>query len=136
MYLSAWHIQGKTESTKQVLRFLALNSSRIVESLPVDVFVKDVEALINAVNPITESFGNAKVRVCKLMGRWGARSGMVLYDTIWYNVMKCAPPCRPLEITTPVGSESSSSWTTLPRVMCMELTSTRTFWKLCVSLHS
>lgn len=52
---------GKTESTKQVLRYLAVTSSELAKELGVDDETDgDIEALINAVNPITESFGNAK----------------------------------------------------------------------------
>lgn len=52
---------GKTESTKQVLRYLAINSSELAKELGIeDETEGDIEALINAVNPITESFGNAK----------------------------------------------------------------------------
>ena len=51
---------GKTESMKHVLRYLALYSSRICDSLGVECSGIDFSNLIMAVNPIAESFGNAK----------------------------------------------------------------------------
>ena len=54
--------EGKTESTKHVLRFLTSTSSKLAAEVGADgVLVNDIERLINVVNPITESFGNAKV---------------------------------------------------------------------------
>jgi myosin heavy subunit len=63
---------GKTESTKQVLRYLAVNSSQLAIELDVvDDSEADIEALINAVNPITESFGNAKTSRNNNSSRFG-----------------------------------------------------------------
>lgn len=63
---------GKTESTKQVLRYLSINSTNILQNISLHQQhhhhqqqqeqhkLKNYELLINAMNPITESFGNAK----------------------------------------------------------------------------
>lgn len=62
---------GKTESTKQVLKFLASNSASVAASLEnVDLTV-DVERVITAINPITESFGNAKTSRNNNSSRFG-----------------------------------------------------------------
>ena len=63
---------GKTESTKQVLRFLATNSTELLLKLNEDpLHSRDIESLINAVNPITESFGNAKTSRNNNSSRFG-----------------------------------------------------------------
>jgi myosin V len=71
---------GKTESTKQVLRYLSINSTNLLqqlypntsgESSEISLGVKDYEKLINAMNPITESFGNAKTSRNNNSSRFG-----------------------------------------------------------------
>ena len=61
---------GKTESTKQVLRFLGVNSTTLAASLD-NSSVRDIDKLVNSVNPITESFGNAKTSRNNNSSRFG-----------------------------------------------------------------
>jgi len=62
---------GKTESTKQVLHYLAAVSSKVaVDVLNCNDSV-DFESLVNAVNPITESFGNARTSRNNNSSRFG-----------------------------------------------------------------
>jgi len=60
---------GKTESTKQVLRFLAVTSAALATEL--DEEVMDIQSLVSAVSPITESFGNAKTARNNNSSRFG-----------------------------------------------------------------
>lgn len=62
---------GKTESTKQVLKFLASNSAAVAASLDDTDITVDVEKVITAINPITESFGNAKTSRNNNSSRFG-----------------------------------------------------------------
>ena len=65
---------GKTESTKQVLRYLTNVSAKVAQSLRnngVDISDDDFEKMIIAANPITESFGNAKTSRNNNSSRFG-----------------------------------------------------------------
>jgi myosin V len=62
---------GKTESTKQVLHYLAKVSSLVAANLGANSEVLDFENLIIAANPITESFGNAKTSRNNNSSRFG-----------------------------------------------------------------
>lgn len=65
---------GKTESTKQVLRYLTYVSSTVANKLrieDIDIPDDDFEKLILAANPITESFGNAKTSRNNNSSRFG-----------------------------------------------------------------
>lgn len=65
---------GKTESTKQVLRYLTNISTIVAKSLRkdgVDIPDDDFEKMIIAANPITESFGNAKTSRNNNSSRFG-----------------------------------------------------------------
>jgi myosin V len=65
---------GKTESTKQVLRYLTNVSTVVAQSLRdkgVDIPDDNFESMIIAANPITESFGNAKTSRNNNSSRFG-----------------------------------------------------------------
>lgn len=63
---------GKTESTKLVLQYLARISSKVLDELDDPALVSnDIERLIAASNPITESFGNAKTSRNNNSSRFG-----------------------------------------------------------------
>jgi myosin heavy subunit len=65
---------GKTESTKQVLRYLTNVSASVARALRVagvDIPDDDFEKMIIAANPITESFGNAKTSRNNNSSRFG-----------------------------------------------------------------
>jgi myosin heavy subunit len=64
-------VLGKTESTKQVLRYLASISSKVVLRIANDIIDNDFESLIVATSPITESFGNAKTSRNNNSSRFG-----------------------------------------------------------------
>eukprot|EP01041_Mallomonas_annulata_P009509 gene9509-19762_t len=62
---------GKTESTKQVLKYLSLVSSNVASKLGLGSAAANVESQIVASNPITESFGNAKTSRNNNSSRFG-----------------------------------------------------------------
>jgi myosin heavy subunit len=62
---------GKTEATKQVLKYLSYVSSRVASNLGLGATSTDVENQIIASNPITESFGNAKTSRNNNSSRFG-----------------------------------------------------------------
>jgi myosin V len=65
---------GKTESTKQVLRYLTNVSTVLAQSLRdkgVEIPDDNFESMIIAANPITESFGNAKTSRNNNSSRFG-----------------------------------------------------------------
>jgi len=62
---------GKTEATKQVLKYLSLVSGEIIKKLGMANQCGDVENQIVASNPITESFGNAKTSRNNNSSRFG-----------------------------------------------------------------
>mmetsp|Transcript_20749 Transcript_20749/g.29827 ORF Transcript_20749/g.29827 Transcript_20749/m.29827 type:complete len:1346 (+) Transcript_20749:114-4151(+) len=62
---------GKTESTKLILHYLATVSSKVATDVLNCSGTMDFESLINAVNPITESFGNARTSRNNNSSRFG-----------------------------------------------------------------